>query len=240
MNCLAIDDEPLALNIIRDFCSRIDFIDLIATCTNPIEAIRMLNQRDIDLIFLDIQMPNITGLEFIRSLKNPPQVIFTTAYANYALDGFDLNATDYLVKPFSFERFLKAVNKAYEVVLLRKEKIPFHEIRHEMIEGEKFLMIKVEYRTVKVEIQQILFIEGLKDYIKIYLGKKPLLTKSTMKNIESKLPSDTFIRVHKSFIVAFPKIEAVENNRIVIGERLIPIGNQYKSAFYALLDSKRL
>ncbi len=240
MNCLAIDDEPLALNIVKEFSSKIEFINLVATCTNPIEAIKIINQREIDLIFLDIQMPNITGLEFIRSLKNPPLVIFTTAYPNYALDGFELNATDYLVKPFSFERFLRSVNKAYEIISLRKNKAPHADLRQEAASPEKFLMIKVEYSTVKVDLQQIIYVEGLKDYIKIYIGKKPLLTKSTMKNIEEKLPSDQFIRVHKSFIVAFSKIESIENNRIIIGEKYIPIGNQYKSSFYSVLDSKRL
>jgi DNA-binding LytR/AlgR family response regulator len=240
MNCLAIDDEPLALNIIKEFSSRIEFIRLIAACTNPMEAIRFINQNDIDLIFLDIQMPNISGIEFIRSLKNPPLVVFTTAYPNFALDGFELNATDYLVKPFSFERFFRSVNKAYEIISLRQNKNPEIAVKTENPGDEKYLLIKVEYRTVKVELQQILYIEGLKDYVKIYTGKKPLLTKCTMKHFEEKLPSDWFVRVHKSFIVAFPKIESIENNRILIGEKLIPIGNQYKPAFYSLLDSKRL
>jgi DNA-binding LytR/AlgR family response regulator len=240
MKCLAIDDEPLALNIVKEFSSKIEFINLVAICTNPIEAIRIINQQEIDLIFLDIQMPNITGLEFIRSLKNPPLVIFTTAYPNYALDGFELNATDYLVKPFSFERFLRSVNKAYEIVSLKKNKVPRDGNSVENSSPEKYLMIKVEYSTVRVDLAQILYIEGLKDYIKIYTGKKPLLTKSTMKNIEEKLPSDQFIRVHKSFIVALTKIESIENNRIIIGEKYIPIGNQYKSGFYSILDSKRL
>jgi two-component system, LytTR family, response regulator len=240
MNCLAIDDEPLALNIVKEFSSKIEFINLVAICTNPIEAIRIINQQEIDLIFLDIQMPNITGLEFIRSLKNPPLVIFTTAYPNYALDGFELNATDYLVKPFSFERFLRSVNKAYEIVIFKKNKVPKAGHSDEKSSPEKYLMIKVEYSTVRVDLEQILYIEGLKDYIKIYTGKKPLLTKSTMKNIEEKLPSDQFIRVHKSFIVALTKIESIENNRIIIGEKYIPIGNQYKSGFYSILDSKRL
>jgi DNA-binding LytR/AlgR family response regulator len=239
MNCLAIDDEPLALSIVKDFSSKIEFINLIACCTNPIEAITIINQQDIDLIFLDIQMPNITGLEFIRSLKNAPLVIFTTAYPNYALDGFELNATDYLVKPFSFERFLRSVNKAYEIVNLRMNKTS-QPLTNEALRQEKYIMVRVEYSTVRVDLGQILYVEGLKDYIKIYTGKKPLLTKSTMKNIEEKLPSEQFVRVHKSFIINLEKIESIENNRIIIQEKYIPIGNQYRNVFYDLLNSKRL
>lgn len=242
MNCLAIDDEPLALNIIRDFCKRIDLINLVAACSNPFEAIKIISQQEIDLIFLDIQMPNITGLEFLRTIDNPPLVIFTTAYTEHALTGYELNAIDYLVKPFSFERFMKAVNKAYELYSLRKK-------RNFAIDGdnkvaateeEKYLMIKVEYSTVKLDLDKVLYIEGLKDYVKIYAGAKPILTKTTMKHMEERLSANRFIRVHKSFIVAFDKIEAIENNRIIIGEKRIPIGNQYKIAFYAMLDKKKL
>jgi two-component system LytT family response regulator len=240
MNCLAIDDEPLALNIIKDFAGRIDYVNLVATCTNPLEALKILNKTEIDLIFLDIQMPNITGLELIKSIDKTPLFIFTTAYSNYALEGYELNAVDYLLKPFAFERFFKAVNKAYEITTLRKNKImsPHQDI--ESHDHEEYLMVKVEYKTVKIYLNDILYIEGLKDYIKIYIGKKPLLTKSTMKNIEEKLPPGNFIRVHKSFIVAAGKIESIENNRILIGEKLIPVGNQYKSDFNNFLDSKRL
>ncbi len=240
MKCLAIDDEPLALNIIEEFCNRIDFIDLVATYTNAIEAISILNQQKIDLIFLDVQMPNITGLEFIRSIDNPPLVIFTTAFSNYALEGFNLNATDYLLKPFAFERFFRAVNKAYEIVQLRKNKTVQPVLSEIPQYNPRFLMIKVEYSTVRLELDKILFIEGLKDYVKIYLGAKPLLTKTTFINLEDKLPPDKFIRVHKSFIISASKINSIENNRILIGERLIPIGNQYKVQFYKWIDSKRI
>lgn len=241
MKCLAIDDEPLALDIIKDFCSKIDFVHLVASYTNPVEAVRTLNEQDIDLIFLDIQMPNISGLEFIRSIKSPPMIIFTTAFSNYAIEGFNLDAIDYLIKPFSFERFFKAVNKAYEIFRLRENKtsVPI-DIQHEARENVKYLMVKVEYSTVKLDLNLIRYIEGLKDYIKIYADKKPTLTKSTMKNIEQRLPSDEFVRVHKSYIVAFSKIDFIENNRIVIDDKRIPIGNQFKDAFYRMLESKKL
>jgi DNA-binding LytR/AlgR family response regulator len=240
MNCLAIDDEPLALNIITEFAGRIDYVNLIATCTNPLEALKILNKNEIDLIFLDIQMPNITGLELIKSIDKIPLFIFTTAFPNYALEGFELNAIDYLLKPFSFDRFFKAVNKAYEITTLRKNKINLSFQEPESRDHKEYLMVKVEYRTVKVFLDDILYIEGLKDYVKIYLGKKPVLTKSTMKNIEEKLPPGNFIRVHKSFVIAVDKIESIENNRILIGDKLIPVGNQFKDDFNNFLDSKRL
>jgi DNA-binding LytR/AlgR family response regulator len=242
MRCLAIDDEPLALNIIRDFCSKIDFIQRFESCSNPFDALRILNSTEIDLIFLDIQMPNITGLEFARSIDKLPEIIFTTAYSEHALAGFDLSAVDYLVKPFSFERFLKAVNKAYEIYALRKQKQQAETTFGEIVRKEemKYLMIRVEYSTVKLDLNSILFIEGLKDYVKIHTRGKMILTKTTMKNIEEKLPADQFVRVHKSFIVAFEKIESIENNRIRIGEIRIPVGDQYKASFYKMLDSRRL
>jgi len=240
MKCIAIDDEPLALNIIKDYAGRIDYLDLIACCTNPLEAIKILNKEEIDLIFLDIHMPNISGLDLIKSLGKIPLFIFTTAYSKYALDGFELNALDYLLKPFSFERFFKAVNKAYEISILRKNKQGFVAHGNDHSESEKYLMIKVEYSTVRLNIKDILYIEGLKDYVKVYTGKRPILTKSTMKNMEEKLPSDSFVRVHKSFIVSGSKIDSIENNRILIGEKRIPVGNLYKNNFNSFLESKRL
>jgi DNA-binding LytR/AlgR family response regulator len=240
MKCIAIDDEPLALNIIKEYARRIDYIDLVACCTNPLEAIKILNTEDIDLMFLDIQMPNINGLDLIKSLGKAPLIIFTTAFSNYAIEGYELNAIDFLLKPYSFERFFKAVNKAYEISTLRKSKQTIINQANEPQEAEKYMMIKVEYSTVRLDIGEILYIEGLKDYVKIYAGKRPHLTKSTMKNMEEKLPSDLFVRVHKSFIVAVSKIDSIENNRIIIGEKHIPIGNQYKTDFNNFLESKRL
>lgn len=239
MKCLAIDDEPLGLNIISEFCRKVGFIELMATCTNPFDAIEWINAHEIDLIFLDIQMPNMTGIEFVKTLEKPPLIIFTTAYTNHALEGYELNAIDYLVKPISFERFLKAVNKAFEIVSLRKAKISqVLQKENNKPEPSGYMMVKVEYKTVKIDFNQILYVEGLKDYVKIYTGVKPILTKSTMKSMEEKLPSD-FIRVHKSFIISLSKIHSVENNRILIGEKRIPIGNQYKDFFYERINSGR-
>ncbi len=230
MNCIAIDDEPLALNVIKEFCEKTGFINLLGIYTNPFDAL----EHQIDILFLDIQMPNISGIDFYKSLSNPPMVIFTTAYSEHALSGFEVSAIDYLVKPFPFERFIKAINKAYELKILRKEIFP-HPNGH-----SDFIMAKVEYNTVRIDLKDILYIEGLKDYIKLYCGGKPILTKSTLKNIEEKLPEERFCRVHKSYIVALEKIERIENNRIIIGESWIPVGDLYRTQFYNRLKERML
>jgi len=213
MKCIAIDDEPLALNVIKDFCSKVAYIDLVDVCTNSVDAIKILNEQKIDCVFLDIQMPNMTGIEWISTLTKPPLVIFTTAYREYALQGFDLNAT----------------NKAYEIIQYRQK-------NESELTFSNYMMVKVEYSTVKVNLDDILYIEGLKDYIKIHTLAKLLLTKSTMKRIEAKLPIDKFIRVHKSFIIPIGKIKKIERNRVVIGENWIPIGEQYKNSFAEVMN----
>ena len=243
MNCIAVDDELLALNVIKDFCSRIPFLNLIETCSNAMDAIKLINKHEIDLIFLDIQMPYITGVEFCKSLGTTysPLIIFTTAYSDHALEGFELNAVDYLIKPIPFERFFQSVNKAYELIELRKKKTPSHVIYKDTnAEQPGYLMIKCEYTTVKIIFKNIIYIEGLKDYIKIFTEEKMFLTKSTMKNIEAKLPNNIFMRVHKSFIVSLPKINKLENNRIIFGDKRIPVGDQYKKTFHNLINEYRL
>ena len=239
MNCIAIDDEPLALNVIKDFTSKIPFLNLVAVFTNPIDVIQILRDKKIDLVFLDIQMPHITGLDFVKTIQNPPLVIFTTAYSAYALDGFELNAVDYIVKPFSFERFLKSVQKAYDLYNLTKTR-QWHDVKPQTERQPGYIMVKVEYSTVRIDVDKILYIEGLKDYVKIYTGSKFILTKITLKNLEEKLSSNGFLRVHKSYIVSIPRIDLIENNRIKIGDRYIPIGNQYRTDFYLYLEKIRL
>lgn len=231
MNCIAIDDEPLALNIISDFCSKLDFLDLKATCSNAIDALKIMDNEQIDLLFLDIQMPNISGLDFIKTLSNPPIIIFTTAFSEHALEAYDLNAIDYLVKPIPFDRFLKSVNKAYSLYRLQNTK-------QEPLSN--FMMVKADYATLKVSFIDILYIEGLKDYVKIFLKDQMIVTKTTMKNIQEKLPTTSFIRIHKSFIVNLSKIEKIENNRIVFGKEWLPIGNSYRTAFFNVIDRFKL
>jgi DNA-binding LytR/AlgR family response regulator len=234
MNCIAIDDEPLALDIIIEFCSRIHNLNLVGTFTNPLEAVKILNSIEIDLIFLDIHMPQINGLELFKSLYFPPLVIFTTAYKEHAFQGFEYDAVDYLIKPFSMDRFTKAVNKAHQLMILKKPGVTVQMEQSPNSSG--FIMVKVEYSTVRINMGDILYIEGLKDYVKIYTAGKMIMTKTTMKNIVEKLPADRFLRVHKSFIVSVARIEMIENNRIIIGKERIPIGESYKIPFFNIIN----
>jgi DNA-binding LytR/AlgR family response regulator len=234
INCIAIDDDPSALKIIREFCSKIQSVSIVATFTNPYEAIHTLNNNQTDLLFLDIVMPQISGLEFLKTLYNPPMVIFTTAFKEYAAEGFEYDAVDYLVKPFAFDRFLKAVNKAFQLLKLKNPINSSTEVIPRILNG--FLMVKVEYTTIRVDLNDILYIEGLKDYVKIHTEGKLILTKTTMKNIIEKLPSDSFIRVHKSYIISLNKIDMIENSRIVIGNQRIPIGESFRSSFFEVVN----
>lgn len=234
LNCIAIDDEPLALDIITEFCTKIRYLNLLGTFTNPFEAVQTLNNEQVHLIFLDIQMPQISGLEFLKSLYNPPMIIFTTAFKEYAFEGFENNAVDYLVKPFAFDRFSRSVSKAFQ---LFKLKMPAESSPDEVQRiSHEFLMVKVEYSTIRVDLEDILYIEGLKDYVKIYTEGKLILTKTTMKNIIEKLPSDRFFRVHKSYIVSVDKIDMIENSRIVIGNQRIPIGESFRVTFFGMVN----
>jgi DNA-binding LytR/AlgR family response regulator len=230
INCIAIDDELAALKLIREYCSKIQFINLIGTFTNPYEAVQTLNNNQVDLIFLDIVMPQITGQEFLKTLYNPPMVIFETAYKEFAYEGFEYDAVDFLIKPFAFERFYKALNKAFQLLKLKYIGNAAGEDTPRFSTG--FLMVKVEYTTIRVDLIDILYIEGLKDYVKIHTEGKLILTKTTMKNIIEKLPSDSFFRVHKSYIVSVDKIDMIENSRIVIGNQRIPIGESFRSSFF--------
>jgi two-component system, LytTR family, response regulator len=234
MNCIAIDDEPLALDIICEFCSKISYLNLIGTYTNPSDAVKLLNSNEIDLVFLDIHMPQISGLDFLKSRYNPPLIIFTTAYKEHAFQGFEYDAVDYLVKPFSCDRFTKSVNKAYQLLKLKNRAVSLDNDKPGV--SNKFIMVKVEYSTIRVNLDDILYIEGLRDYVKIYSGGKPILTKTTMKNIVEKLPPDRFLRVHKSFIVSVDKFDMIENNRIVIGKERIPVGESYRIPFLKMVN----
>ncbi len=235
MNCLAVDDQALALDVIEDFVSKVPFLNFIGRCTSAMEASKYIKEEQIDLLFLDINMPMVTGLEFIKSLDKRPMVIFTTAYPDHALEGFELKAVDYLVKPIRFERFLSAVNHAYELYLLKGK-----ETKVETASDQDYLMIKVEYSTVKINFNDILFIKGVKDYVQIFTESKKFLTVSTMKNIEGKLPANDFLRVHKSYIISLKKIEKIERFRIWIKENIIPVGDTYKKKFNEVIDKLSL
>ncbi len=226
MNCIAVDDEKLVLELIVDNIKQVPYLNLVKACKNAIEAIEVLQKEKIDLIFLDIQMPKLSGLQFIQTLQQPPMIILVTAYEQYALEGYNLNIVDYLLKPVSFERFLKACNKAKELFDLRNDKSPA--IKTE--ESAGYLFVHVEYTLVKILFPDILFIEGLKDYIKIHLASatKPVLTKMSMKAMEEKLPADKFIRIHKSYIAAADKISVIKRDLVVIGNNEIPVSDFYK------------
>lgn len=231
MKCVIIDDEPLAVEVIESYVKKIGAIEIVATCNNPLDAITILNTQQVDLVFLDIEMPNLSGIDLVKSIENIPQFIFTTAYPQYALDGFNLNATDYLVKPIPFHRFLKAVSRA-------KEK---HELKRnvsvnissadpaETTQTSDFIFVKSEYENIKVNVDDIKYIQGLKDYIKIYTKNtnKALLTLSSFKDILEKLPNQ-FLRVHRSHIVNVNYIKALQKTKIVIDDLRIPIGETYK------------
>lgn len=227
MRCLIVDDEPLAQQVMDEFAGRVPFLDVVGKCSSAAEAIEVLRYTPVDLIFLDIHMPRLSGLDFISSLINPPQFILVTAYSEYALQGFNVNATDYLMKPVPFERFLKAVNKAHELYRLREKTA-----NHTDPPSQKFLLVKSGYQTVKIMIDSILYIEGLKDYVKIYTeGRKPVLSLLTMKGLAATLPPSVFLRIHKSYIVAIDRITTISRNRVMIGDKWIPVGENYREEF---------
>lgn len=236
MHCLIIDDEPLAIELLEDFVSKIPFLKLEKSCSSAFEAMQEIQSKKIDLIFSDIEMPDFTGIEFIKSLEKKPLVIFTTAYSHYAVEGFNLNAVDYLVKPIPFHRFIKAVNRAQELFNLKAEQEPVVADNTKQPKAD-FIFVKSEYENVKVNLNTVKYVEGLKDYIKIYTDKpKPILTLSSLKAFEDKLPSN-FVRVHRSFIVSLDYINSVQRNRIVIEKVRIPIGQNYKDEFIKRIES---
>lgn len=226
MNCIIIDDEPLAIEVIETYLKQTTGIELLATFHNPTEAIAFLSKQQVDLVFLDIQMPNITGIELIKALSHKPKFIFTTAYPQYALDGFELNALDYLVKPIPFHRFLKAIEKVKQ----------FHRITVGSKTKEEFIFVKSEYENVKIKTDDITYIEGLKDYIKIHtIQQEMILTLMNFKEILQKLNNEDFIRIHRSFIVNKSYIKTVQKSGITIENKRIPIGKTYKKSIVTLL-----
>ncbi len=232
LRCLAIDDEPLALELLEDNISQVPFLKLEGTCSNALEALKFLQTQSVDLIFLDIQMPGLTGLQFIQSLVEKPMIILITAYEKFALEGFNLDVIDYLVKPVPLDRFIKACNKAWELYNLKNRKAETTQAEPE------YFFVNVEYSLLKVEFADIKWIEGLKDYIKIHLksSSKPIVTRMSMKSLEDELPASKFIRVHKSFIISIPCITSVRKNSVFIGNEEIPIGDNYKEAVNILVN----
>lgn len=221
MKCLVVDDEPFALRLMQDEVRKISFLECVATCSSAKAAIPYV-ENGIDLLFLDIQMPNMTGLQFLRALKNPPMVIITTAYEKYALDGFELDVIDYLMKPIIFDRLVKAANKARELFLLRNTNSNA---------GQSFV-VHSNYKKVKLFSNDVLYIEGLKDYVKIFLtSSKVILTRQNLKGMEGLLPPNDFFRIHNSFIVNLSKITSFQKNQVFIDKKALPVGEKFSSAF---------
>ena len=227
---IAIDDEPLALKLISQHCEKIEFLQLKKVFTNPDEANEYLKSNKIDLLFLDIQMPDINGMQFYKNLTNPPQVIFTTAFRDFAVDGFNVDALDYLLKPFEFDRFLKAINKAKE----QMEYLAIQEV------NSNSLFVKVNYEMKKINLKDIELIEALDDYIKIFIKPVPILTLMTLKSVLDKLPQHEFIRVHRSYIIPISKIEKFNKNRIFVAGKEIPIGSSYSDIFDKLMERSNI
>ena len=229
IRCVAVDDEPLALELLEDNIRQIPFLQLVAKCRNALEATEVLRQQEVDLIFLDIQMPGLTGLQFIRSLTGNPMVILITAYDKYALEGYELNVIDYLVKPVAFDRFLKACNKAWEFFKL-KNPAP-GQPGSEPEEDPGYFFVHAEYSLVKVVTNDIIMIEGLKDYVKIHLvSGKPMVIRMPMKTIEEKLPPRKFIRIHKSYIISIAHITSIRKSSVFLGTIELPVSDNYKDA----------
>lgn len=230
INCIAVDDEPLALDIIKDYISRVPFLKLMKTFKDGISVIEYLASNNVDLIFLDIEMGGLSGTQLLKTIQKKPDVIMTTAYRNYAVDAFELNVTDYLLKPFTFTRFLKAVDKVYN---LQNEKQRFSESGS----GEKdYFFVKSNYKMVKVNYEDILYIEGLSEYIKIITKTGSIITLLSFKNIEKTLPESGFVRIHKSYLVSLSKIESVEGQYVKIGNKELPIGSKYKDNFFNIIS----
>lgn len=237
MRVMIVDDEPLALDILETFIEKIPSLELVKRCQNAIEAFDALKTEEIDLMFLDIQMPQLTGIEFLKSLKNPPLAIFTTAYPNYAIEGYELNVIDYLLKPISLERFMKAVNKAQNQYELQRNEV-------QPVVGDAdpsdFIFVKADKKLIKIKYDEITYIEGLKDYVIIRTTAGRVITLQTMKSLESKLPPNLFQRIHRSYIVALDKIDAIVGNMVEIEKKHLPIGKNYRDILLDIVNKNRL
>lgn len=229
INCIAIEDEPLALKKIKAFIEQVDFLNLMGGFNNAIDAMGFLKTNSVDLIFLDVRMKKLSGIQFLESLQIRPKVIITSAYDEYALKGYELDVADYLLKPFTFERFLKSVDKVYNQI--------------NSIESgysNDYIFVKTEYRIEKVEINDILYIQGMKDYLQIHTTDRKIMTLQTFKNLLEILPQINFQRVHNSYVVSISKIDNIERNRIRIGKEFIPISDSYKDKFFGILKEKKI
>ena len=230
LSCILIDDEPLALNLLKGYVESTPFLKLVAACTNAISAFEILEKESVDLIFTDIQMPNLSGMEFSKMILNKnTKVIFTTAFEEFALESYKVNAIDYLVKPISYSEFFTAANKAKQQILQNTNQVPI----------DDYIFVKSDYKLMKIDLKDLIYVEGLKDYLKFYTvhSEKPILTLKSMKSLEEELSKKQFMRVHRSFMVNLKKITTIERNRIVFGDTYIPVSEKYKEAFLKFIKS---
>ncbi len=229
INCIVIEDEPLALRKITEFIKQVNYLNMLEGFTNAVDAVGYLKKKPVDLIFLDIRMKKLSGIQFLESLQKKPNVIITSAYDEYALKGYELDVADYLLKPFTFERFLKSVDKIYSLIL-----------ENNSSNANGYLFIKTEYRIERVELDDILYIQGMKDYLQVKTTNKSIMTLQTFKNLQEVLPVANFQRVHNSYIVSISKIDSIERNRIQVGKDLIPISETYKENFFGVLKERKV
>ncbi|MFA8435908.1 MAG: LytR/AlgR family response regulator transcription factor [Marinifilaceae bacterium] len=237
IRCLIVDDEIHARRVLEKYIHDLPQLELVQSCKNAIEAMEALRKHSIDLMFLDINMPKLTGLNFLESLSNPPLVVITTAYREYAVDAFDLDVIDYLHKPIPFPRFIRAVNKIEEKLMAQNHSIQPQPSKSNDRQEKSFIFVKADKKTIKLNFKDICYIEGLGDYIKIHTAKKTIISKLTIKKMEELLASEKFPRIHKSFIVALDRVEAIEGNQVEIMGMKLPIGQIYRQAFMEVINS---
>lgn len=237
IRCLVVDDEPLALDILEDYIRKVPFLTLVKTTTSAIEGLSLVQSDAIDLVFLDVQMPELTGIQFLKIINGKCDVILTTAYSQYALDGYELDVVDYLLKPIAFDRFYKAAQKVLQNTNSGQIASPELSLVQNTYD---FIFVKTEHKIQKIYLDDILYIEGLKDYISIFTKAERIITLQNMKKMEESLPVKSFVRVHKSYIIALGKIESIERSRILIGEKTIPIGDTYREYFFKQIEDKNI
>lgn len=235
VRCIAVDDEPLALDIIADYVAKVPELALVASTTNAIEALTLVQNGDVDLVFLDVQMPELTGIQFLKIINGRCDVILTTAYPQYALDGYELNVVDYLLKPIAFDRFYRSVQKVLNSKIQKIQQPVSASLPGDAVD---FIFVKTEHKIQRVDLDEILYIEGLKDYISIYTPSERIVTLQNMKKMEDILPTNRFLRVHRSYIVALDKIASIERGRIFIADKIIPVGDTYRDTFYKYIGDK--
>jgi len=233
LKCLIADDEPLALDVLENFIKRTPDLELVGRCENAMQAIQTLKEKQVDLLFTDIEMPEFNGIELVKSLNTKPLIIFTTAHPEYAVQGYELDIVDYLLKPIAFDRFVKSVNKASELMNFKKGE---SHVKDEL----DYIFIKSEQKYIKVNFSDILYIEALADYVKVHTPEKRIITLQTMKNLEDKLPSEQFVRVHRSYIIALDKINSISGNVIYMNKDEVPIGKNFREEFFKIIQQNNL